>query len=110
MGVSLRFSFAVKTIFKNLLRELAEIARVYAGFSPVRSAGRNRFLPPLVVQPTLYNYILCFPSPIHPFPFRHILDCGSPAAAFNRSHQITKSVHQQDFLFRIPRVPHSERL
>lgn len=82
MGVSLRYSFAVKTIFKNLLGELAEITHVYAGFSPVRSAGRNHFLLPLVVQRTLHNYILYFPSSIRPFPFRHILYLVRPPTAF----------------------------
>jgi hypothetical protein len=60
MGVSLNLSFAVKSIFRKSLPQTTEIARVYAGFSPVRPDGSLRFLQPLVVDTTPHNYILCF--------------------------------------------------
>jgi hypothetical protein len=82
MGVSPRFPYTVKSIFENNLWESAEIARVYAGFSPVRRYGIFLFLQRLVVHHAAHNYILCFRSQFRQFPLRHILECGSLAAAF----------------------------
>jgi hypothetical protein len=72
IGVWLNVSFCVKGIFEKSLWESAEIAPVYACFSPVRPAGPEVFLQPLVVAQSHDNYMLCFSFFCRLVPIRHI--------------------------------------
>ena len=58
--------------FAKILRETAEIARFYAGFSPVLPDSTGKNLQRVVVHRTPHNYLLCFCSLSRRFAIRHI--------------------------------------
>jgi hypothetical protein len=53
--------------FAKILRETAEIAGFYAGFSPVLPDSLGKNLQRVVVRYTLHNYLLCFLFPLASF-------------------------------------------
>jgi hypothetical protein len=76
-GVSPTTTFRVKDIFAKILRQTAEIAGFYAGFSPVLPDSLGKNLQRVVVRCTRHNYLLCFCSLASRFAIRHIFTACS---------------------------------